>query len=182
MATFGQLSTDSSRLSYYHWGRRSQREEPLCFRYMMAYLIVEVPKLLRRADLEIEMILESGDVGSADAPRIISQVKKDLPDDTRMLGKVVFGDKKKFPGLQAADCLAYGALNMEREAILSFGEFTSGSLEDAKRAAPNVRPPVMRLHLDAAALGSLKTDILALVDYRKRYAAARVAEKGDDPS
>src|SRR6266849_11003856 len=28
MATFGRLSTDSSRLSYYHRGRRSQREEP----------------------------------------------------------------------------------------------------------------------------------------------------------
>src|SRR5713226_6172015 len=28
MATFGWLSTDSSRPSYYHRGRRSQREEP----------------------------------------------------------------------------------------------------------------------------------------------------------
>src|SRR5208283_4228155 len=28
MATSGRLSTDSSRPCYYHWGHRSQREEP----------------------------------------------------------------------------------------------------------------------------------------------------------
>src|SRR5216683_2190596 len=47
MATFDRLSTDSSRLSYYHWRRRSQREEPsgACVRERQERLVSHKDKM-----------------------------------------------------------------------------------------------------------------------------------------
>src|SRR5713226_5708517 len=52
MATFGQLSTDSSRPSYYHWGCRSQREEPWrvcrrCFPASISLVLFAAPPKVR---------------------------------------------------------------------------------------------------------------------------------------
>src|SRR5207245_1541009 len=48
MATFGRLSTDSGRPSYYHWGRRSQREEPYFPGFSHEELIAENENERRR--------------------------------------------------------------------------------------------------------------------------------------
>ena len=146
----------------------------VCFRTLMSFLIVDVPKLLDRDDIKVNIILESGDVGSADAVRIVTQVKRDLPHDTKMLGDVAFGQKTNYPGLQAADCLAYGAAQMEKDDDPGYRSFPGIeiSLTEAKKLAPAVRPPILQTHLNAEVLASYKADILALVDFRRRLIQA----------
>ena len=149
----------------------------VCFRYTMSFLIIELPILFCRDDMELHLILESGDVGSGDAVRIVTQVKKDLPNDTKMLGGVSFGKKEEYPGLQVADFLAHDFFRLEQEDDPGYRDFVGEmSLSEARKAAPAVRPPVLRTHLDADPLTDFKADILDLVEFRKRHSAARAAE------
>ena len=154
----------------------------------MSFFLLDLPILLGRSDLTINMILESGAPGSGDTPRIVAQVKKDLPNDTKTIGDVSFGEKATYPGLQVADFLAHGAFGMEgmiqeTDGVPWFGGSPSPlTLEDVRRRAPAVRPPLFRSHLDSAALLSLKTDILDLVEYRQRYAVEVAERRANHPA
>jgi hypothetical protein len=107
--------------------------------------------------------------GSKDACRILKDLKKQLPTETAMLGDVRFRDKKKFPGLQAADALAFGAFQIEPTNPILVDGPEHQTIAQANRSVL-VKPPIFRYELDATMLGALKTEILALVEMRKRYA------------
>jgi Protein of unknown function (DUF3800) len=85
----------------------------ICYRYMVGFLVNDLPTLMRRSDLQIDIVLEAGAAGSRDAPRIHQEIKKTFPELAAMLGSVEFGDKKRLPGLQAAS-LSY-AISASRE-------------------------------------------------------------------
>jgi hypothetical protein len=89
-----------------------------------------------------------------------------------MLGGVTFEDKKKLPGLQAADALAFGAYQIEPTNPQLVDNPDHHSLAQAGRAVL-VRPPIFRCELDAKTLRDLKADILALVEIRKRYSESQ---------
>ena len=141
----------------------------IAFRFLVSFLITRLPDLLGRSDITFNIILESGAAGSNDAERIRATLKKQLPVETAMLGSVTFEDKKAFPGLQASDALAFGAYQMEpKEPALS--NLPDGvTISQIAQTSP-AKPPIFRCALDAETLRSLKDDILALVDIRKRYA------------
>jgi hypothetical protein len=171
------------------------------FRFLVSFLITRLPTLLGRYDITFNIILEAGAQGSKDAERIRAELRKQLPTETAMVGGVTFEDKKKLPGLQVSDALAFGAFQIEPGnpqqvvRIQQKGPLGSPSFCGLlrKREVPNVtfeplvdipedynisqanravlvRPPIFRCELDGATLGALKTDILALVEIRKRYA------------
>ena len=99
------------------------------------------------------------------------------------LGEVEFGDKKKHPGLQAADALAFGAYKLmpTNPQMIDMPEGDTLAQANQRVAA---EPPIYHCCLDAAMLGALKSDILTMVELRKRYAAEiaasrQVAERPD---
>jgi hypothetical protein len=153
----------------------------ICYRHMVSFLINELPKLMARSDLQIDIVLEAGAAGSKDAPRIHQQIKKTFPELAVMLGSVSFGEKQQ-PGLQAADSLAHPALAEEKRPSLDLRPFpATGTLAEARRATRStVIPPVFRLHLDAAALASLKQTILERTELQQRYTEALAAERAGD--
>jgi hypothetical protein len=67
----------------------------VCYRYMVSLLVQDLPALMRRSDLRIDIVLEGGAAGSKDALRIHHQIKKTFPELAAMLGSVSFGDKKQ---------------------------------------------------------------------------------------
>jgi hypothetical protein len=90
--------------------------------------------------------------------------------DITPLGEVCFGDKKTYPGLQAADALSFGAYKLmpTNPEVVDIPQ--DGTLAQSHRNALS-KPPIFHCRLDAAMLGALKSDILALVEIRQRYAA-----------
>jgi hypothetical protein len=88
----------------------------LCFRYLLAFLVTELPVLLGRKDIELNFVLEEGAKGSLDSHRVIQLIRKqpETQDIAAMLAPapLAFGEKKRFPGLQASDALSFGALKL----------------------------------------------------------------------
>ena len=151
----------------------------ICYHYMVSFLVKDLPTLICRSDLQIDIVLEAGAAGSKDAPRIHQQMKKAFPELAAVLGSVSFGDKKRLPGLQAADSLAHPALAEEKRTDPDLRPFpATGTLVEARRATSStVIPPVFRVHLDAAVLASLKRTILEKRELQRRYAEAVAAER-----
>jgi hypothetical protein len=151
----------------------------VCYRHMVSLLINDLPTLMRRSDLQIDIVLEDGAAGSKDALRIHQQIKKTFPELAAMLGSVSFGCKKRLPGLQAADSLAHPALAEEKRPGLDLRSFpATGTLVEARRATSStIIPPVFRVHLDATVLASLKQTILERSELQRRYAEALAAER-----
>ena len=141
----------------------------VAFRFLISFLMTRLPDLLGRSDITFNIILESGAAGSKDAERIRATLKKQLPVETAMLGSVTFEDKKAFPGLQASDALAFGAYQMEPKGP-ALSDLADGATISQVAQTSSAKPPIFRCVLDAETFRSLKNDILALVDIRKRYA------------
>jgi hypothetical protein len=103
-------------------------------------------------------------------------MKKQVPETRTVLGEVEFGDKKKHPGLQAADAVAFGAYKLmpTNPQMIDMPDGDSLTLANQRVA---VKPPIYHCRLDEAMLGALKNDILAMVELRKRYAAEIAASR-----
>lgn len=135
----------------------------VCYRYLLSFLLIEIPQLLNRVDLQIDIMLEAGAPGSRDAFRIHTNFKKALQEHKKLLGIVEFGDKKKYPGLQAADSLAHPSFVEEtRDLSLDLRPLRpTDTLVHAQRMSRDtVIPPVFRLELNAQNLAELKTKMV----------------------
>ena len=139
------------------------------FRYLVSFLLTRLPTLLDRSDVTFNIVLEAGAHGSKDADRITTELRKQLPTETVMFGGVTFKDKKRFPGLQVADALAFGAFHVEPTSPQLVDGPEDQTILQARRAVL-VKPPIFRCELDERTLRALKADILALVEMRKLYA------------
>ncbi len=148
----------------------------VCFRYLAAFLFTRIPGLIGRDDFVVNFMLEDGAAGSADCKRLLRDMKKQVLETRATLGEVEFDDKKKHPGLQAADALTFGAYKLMPTNPQMIDMPQDDTLARANRRVA-VKPPIYHCRLDAAMLGALKSDILALVEIRKRY-ATQVAETG----
>jgi uncharacterized protein DUF3800 len=136
----------------------------VCYRYMIGFLVRELPQLLGRDDLQINIMLELGAPGSRDAERIHAQIKQDVPNESKIIGELSFGEKKKFPGLQAADSLAHPAFREEKK-LVELLAFPTGTIKHARRATKSSAiPPIFRVHLEDNTLGALKKDILVRIE------------------
>jgi hypothetical protein len=161
---------------YYIADRRPKKPQlgtcySLCFRFLMSMLLTHVPLLLGRDDLNISFLLEEGAAGSKDSQKVVQLLRKEPTLETlaRIVGEVSFGQKKKFPGLQASDYLSYCALNLAPSTPSMIALPEGVSLAESKKASQTKRP-VYHCRLDEGVLGELKTTILALVKTRKLIA------------
>jgi hypothetical protein len=150
----------------------------LCFRYLLVFLLVRLPTLVRTDDILLNIVLEEGARGSADACRVVQQLRKqpETKDVVKMLGGVSFEPKEKWPGLQASDALAFGAAKL----MPSNPEMVEAPEDSSLAHATQIlsyKPPVYHLKLDQAALAALKSDILTMVEIRKRIAAEAIEER-----
>jgi hypothetical protein len=145
----------------------------ICYRYMIGFFIRELPSLLNRDDFYINTILELGAKGSRDSLRIHKKITEDLPHETRMIGAPTFGEKKKFPGLQAADSLAHPAFREENTELEKI-PFPTGDLRDARKITDQrlMTPPTFYVRLEENHLRELKTDILYRVGVEQKFEAA----------
>jgi hypothetical protein len=106
---------------YYIAGNRPRKPQldtrySICFRYLVAWLLTALPTLLGRGDITLNFVLEEGAAGSDDSHRIIRQLRKqpETQEIAKMLAPAAlsFGQKKKFPGLQASDALSFVTLKI----------------------------------------------------------------------
>jgi hypothetical protein len=148
----------------------------VCFRFLAAFLFTRLPGLIGRNDFVVNFLLEDGAVGSADCKRLLRDMKKQVPETRTALGEVEFGDKKKHPGLQAADALAFGAYKLMPTNPQMTDMPEGDTLAQANQRVA-VKPPIYHSRLDAAMLGALKSDILTMVELRKRYSAEIAASR-----
>lgn len=160
---------------HYIAGERTQKPQldtsySVCFRFLVSFLLTRLPTLMHRNDLTINIVLEAGARGHRDCFRVINDIKKQLPAETAMLGGLSFEDKRRFPGLQASDALAFGSYKRsESNEPFLMDIPQTGDLIAARRRAV-IKPPIFHCDLDAETLGALKSDILALIDIRRRFA------------
>lgn len=145
----------------------------LCFRYCLSFVPVLAKQTFGDRELEINFVLESGHENAGDAERIFHKVKNSrfANDDERaimaMLNTITFGDKKTFPGLQAADINAYSGYQHElKPDRLTVVELPKG--EPTMQAARRRRKtPVFRLELKENGLKTFKQFILDEIEERK---------------
>ena len=88
-----------------------------------------------------------------------------------------FGEKKKFPGLQIADALSFGALKIAPDNPDMIDLPQEAPLAHARQAV-QVKPPIYHCRLDETLLAPHKTDIEMLVEIRKRIGAEAIAARG----
>jgi len=126
----------------------------------------------------INFVVESGHPNEGAPAEIVSQIRrKRIQGISEFLGVAVLDDKKKCPGLQAADGLATGAWRLEQSSAMQ------ERLVDIPQDVPlrNVRPhqemkaPIFRCHIDAKELATFKDGYFAHIEYRKEWGRRRRA-------
>jgi hypothetical protein len=142
----------------------------LCFRFCLSL----VPGLAREAfkrDLDIDFVLESGHKNAGDAKRIFDRVKRQglsNPEEqaiVKMLNTIAFGEKEKYPGLQAADVNAYSAFQHETASPLELVNLPTG--DTMKTAKKMQKVPVFRLELREEELKLFKKFIIDEIEEKK---------------
>jgi hypothetical protein len=150
----------------------------ICFRHCLS-IVPQMAKEAFKRNLDIKFVLEAGHKNAGDAERIFDLVKnKGLkhPEEKKiveMLGTITFGDKKEFPGLQAADVNAYAAFQHETSSPLDLLTLNpETSVADAKRIQ---KVPVFHLEIRETELKMYKQFILDEIKERNEYQLARTA-------
>lgn len=187
-AKFGfviELDKDSYERDYIS-GNRTRKPQldtkySLCFRVLLALVLPRVSDLFRSSDeIKVNFILESGDDGSGDSLKVIREIQKtpETQDFAAMLGAVpvAFGEKKKVPGLQAADMLAFGGLKAA-SAALEMHEAPDGVSAEELTAMSEIKPPLFHVRIDKDVLASLKGDIITMIKIRKLIADEAIATR-----
>lgn len=104
----------------------------------------------------------------------MSQLKrKKIAEVSEFLGSVALGEKKKVPGLQAADGLAFGAWHGESRPDTEFLDVPPDAPAKALRSHALMRVPIFRCHVDERELGIFKKGYFTHIDLRRRYGAAK---------
>jgi hypothetical protein len=146
----------------------------LCFRFLLAFLGTRLRRLLGREDITLNFVFEEGAAGSPDSHRVIQLIRKqpETRDIAEMLAPapLSFGEKKKFPGLQASDALSFGSLKLMPDHPEMVDIPQDAPLAFAQQSV-QVKPVIYHCRLDETLLAPHKTDIEMMVEFRKCAAA-----------
>jgi hypothetical protein len=127
--------------------------------------------LLGQEDIELNFVLEEGAAGALDSQRVIQLIRKqpETRDIAEMLAPapLSFGEKKKFPGLQASDALSFGALKLMPSNPEMVDIPQDAPLGQAQQSV-QVKPVIYHCRLDQTLLAPHKTDIEMMVEFKKR--------------
>jgi hypothetical protein len=133
--------------------------------------------------LTINFVLEDGHKNAGDAERIFEIVKtKGLANElereiAEMLSTITFGDKKQFPGLQAADVNAYSGY--QHESGQSPLELVTLEPESCVKDAQEIQKvPIFRIELGPPELTQFKQFIMDEIEERKAGSRAQADSKG----
>jgi hypothetical protein len=151
---------------FYIAGHRP-REVPLDSQYGICFraCLSTVPQMIKDAlpdkgNIDIYFVLESGHKNYGDAERIFHIVKKRGPPEiAKMLHTVSAGDKRDYPGLQAADVNAHTGFNSEGLADPGYGKEVVYTVKEAKKVG-KTKSPVFRMHVKPETLTKFKSFIL----------------------
>jgi hypothetical protein len=142
----------------------------LCFRLVLLELPRLIQRSLNRDDLEINFVLELGDPGSGDAVVIFEDAKRDAPEElSRLLGVLSYGEKRIFPGLQAADLIAFGAFRREQRSPDDVISLPKGYTVQGSKGEANYHPPVFKFPFTAAVINELLRKGIADIEDRRRF-------------
>jgi hypothetical protein len=159
----------------------------VCFRFILALLPDLLSRSFGRDDLVVNIIMESGDksIGAGDAQRVLAQIKREVPEIGRHLGTLTIGDKRRHPGLQAADAIAYNAFREEGSvAGPDLAEFVDqGTLRDAKDIV-DAKCPIFRCHATPEVLRSMRQGLEDWKAARREFGARtpRLATPKHEPA
>jgi hypothetical protein len=145
----------------------------LCFRLVMSLVPKKVFEEERRDDLTLNVVLESGPKNAGDAVRIFNLFKKQAPPElAKMAGKISFGEKKKFPGLQAADGIASSVFQFEKKPPKEPIYFPHNVYDEpikVGRARRYGATPVYRLEATPKVLQDFRDNIFGEIEARKYF-------------
>jgi hypothetical protein len=168
-----KLARDDYRSHYidYHPLRKPQPDTMygLGFRYCLSFVPEVIKNSLLAKDITINFLLEDGHEHFGDALRIFNETKKDGPQEiASMLGTLIPGEKRRFPGLQTADSLAteaykYEPVNPPRRDLLP-----DETLSSIRKKNPR-RTPTFFFDCDQHVLRELKDNILYLTERRRQF-------------
>lgn len=142
----------------------------LCFRVMLMNVMRWIKRSLPDGNHEIHFVLENGDPGSGDAQAILNEAKKTAPDDLRdMLRTLTYGEKARFPGLQAADFVSTGAFHREQESDPRLIRLPEKHVIRGDAKLVSYKSPVLRLEITPAVMNFIVENGIADIEERKRF-------------
>lgn len=147
----------------------------LCFRAMLRTTVDTAEKYARASDgIRVHFVLEEGHKNAGDADRIFSEAKK-IDGLGERLGTLTFGEKKRFPGLQAADGIIATSQRIEARNAETFEEIDlNASLSDLR--SERIKTPILRAHLKRDAIDEMIQSIVHLKELKRQKWLARKAE------
>lgn len=156
----------------------------LCFRASLKVALEAIKTEIDRSDLKINFIVESGHPNVGAACEILKQLKKlQIDGVSEHLGTVTCGEREDFPGLQAADGLAYGSWNIEP--LVDAGKVglipnpPGSTVAHAKQMSPKGQKiPYLRTHFDRKMLSTYRADLVEYYEFRRDYGQRKYGFKG----
>ena len=165
-----RLDEDDYQRIYIGENPRTHRDSKygLCLRWAFCFLPDYAQGLTGETLKRCHYILETGHPNFGDCDRIFSELKNENTDIAPLLGTFTGGDKKDFPGLQAADALTSSAAQW-------WDHIDGQMVVDPQDARPAVQVigehcPVVRFKFDAEILHDLKQE---KIDYHKMQRRAK---------
>jgi hypothetical protein len=161
------------------WGGKAQPDSMygLCFRSCLSMILQQVRHEIPRDDLELNFIVEEGHENEGAPNAIIQQLKrKRISGVSEFLGTVTTAEKKKIPGLQAADGLAFGAWYMDANDALPLGPPQKLPIAEPIKV-PAMKMPIYRCHMNAEELTRFKEGYFEHVEHRRQFGAAKYGTK-----
>lgn len=157
------------------WGGKIQPDSMygLCFRFCLGLVLERCLLEMQRDDLVINFVTEEGHVNAGAPAEMMRQIKrKRISGISEYLGQAVTGEKKKVPGLQAADGVATGAWQLEK---------VGPSLSVVNQRAPtkelaqlsNTKCPIFHTHLNEGELKQFKEGFFQHHEHRRQWGLAR---------
>jgi hypothetical protein len=152
----------------------------LAFRFGAAFVPDMTRKLLNRNDFTLNHIVEDGHPNAGSCHEIIKSLKKlNAPQFSEHLGTVTLADGDDFPGLQAADGLAYGAWANDEELLPHLVDFERTASPEVIRRGTIMRAPIFRCDATPEVLSLLRSDRLTLAAMRQQFGERKPRPKSD---
>jgi uncharacterized protein DUF3800 len=154
------------------WGGKAQPDSMygLCFRYCLSLVLQIAVQECPLDGLELNFLLESGHPNSGGPTEIVRQLKKkNISGVSEYLGVAVPGDKKRHPGLQAADGLASGLWHLESHGTPQLLPPQKPGLDRWRSEKRPMKVPVFRCHLDQDELSKFKEGYFKHLEFRRNF-------------
>jgi hypothetical protein len=154
----------------------------LCFRAMLRTTVETAEKYANSPDgILMHFVLEAGHKNAGDAVRIFAEAKEYGGTLTTKLGTLTFGEKKLFPGLQAADGIMATSQRIEARNSKTFDEIDpNASLADLRTTV--IRTPILRSQLDRTAVDDMISALTERKELRQKMWLAQREERRAETS